>query len=60
VLLKSEDGATLESALFSVAPVILNWKNKTVTPAGGVSVAVIPTGAVVTAGVVGVVEVTED
>jgi len=54
VLLKSETVPPEE--LVSVAPVMLNWKNKTVTPFGGVSVTVRPTGTWVrfVAGVVGV------
>jgi hypothetical protein len=43
-----------------VAPVMLNWKNKTVTPAGGVSVTVRLTGAVCAAEVLVVVGVVED
>jgi hypothetical protein len=44
----------------SEAPVMLNWKNRTITPGGGVSVTIKPTRAVPAAGLVSVFEVTED
>jgi len=58
VLLKS---VTLPPEEFvSVAPVIVNGKNKIVTPAGGVSVTVRPTGTLPITGSLGGVEATWD
>jgi hypothetical protein len=59
VLLKSDTGFADVDCGVSVAPVMFNWKNRTVTPSGGVSVTVIPTGAVFPDGLF-VVEVVED
>jgi hypothetical protein len=56
VLLKSDTCVPVLDV--SVAPVILNWKNRTVTPWGGVSVIVIATGVVFPDGLF--VEVVED
>jgi hypothetical protein len=55
VLLNSETFPGWKEAL-----VMLNWKNKTTTPAGGSSVTVSPTGATPGAGLVGATEVTGD
>jgi hypothetical protein len=57
VLLKSDTFAP--DCDVSVAPVMLNWKNRTVTPAGGLSPTVKPTGTVSAARFV-LVEVVED
>jgi hypothetical protein len=62
VLLKSDTGVPDVADVgcgVSEAPVMLNWKNRTVTPLGGVSVTVIPTGTVFAEGLF-VSEVVED
>jgi hypothetical protein len=48
VLLKSE--TVVPEEVVRLAPVMLNWKKRTVTPAGGVSVTVRPTGTFVVTG----------
>jgi hypothetical protein len=58
VLLKSETLPDDEDdEVVREAPVMSSWKNRTVTPAGGVSVTDRLTGTLSAAGVVGVVEV---
>ena len=47
-LLKSE--TLVPEEVVKLAPVMLNWKKRTVTPAGGVSVTERPTGTVAGAG----------